>query len=237
MTKIRKKKPRSGKFIVLEGLDGAGTTTQSNLLQQYFEAQKWPVITTSEPTQGPMGVILRLLLSKRLTFGSPTKKIPQKEYLSNSAIALLFAADRLDHLQDVILPKLNDGVIVICDRYYFSNYAYQMNAERSNFEWLQTINEQCIVPDLTIFLNTSLSVCAKRRNSNRWYQDLYEKTEILERVAQNYEYVFDSLKEKCRIEIIDGTPSEKVVFNEILTAIHNNFPEMFPGDLPLFPLQ
>ena len=230
----KKKKTIRGKFIVLEGLDGAGTTTQAHLLQKYFEQQNWPVITTSEPTQGPVGLILRLLLTKRLSL-NPNKKAPNTEVLTNSSIALLFAADRIDHLQQTILPKLNEGIIVICDRYYYSNYAYQMNKKRTNFDWLQTINQQCLIPDLTIFLKTSLAVCTKRRNKNRWYQELYEKTEILEQVSENYEYIFELLKSTTSIETIDGTPSETVVFNEILDTIKNKFPEMFPGNLPLFP--
>lgn len=116
-----KKNERRGKFIVFEGLDGSGTTTQSKLLGQYLEKQNWPVLNTSEPTQGPMGLILRLLLTNRLIFNSrPSEQGNQElEILSNSSIALLFAADRLDHIQHTILPKIQDGVIVICERYYF----------------------------------------------------------------------------------------------------------------------
>jgi len=112
----KKIKNNRGKFIVFEGLDGAGTTTQANLLAQYLEKESWPVITTSEPTQGPMGLIIRLVLCNRLIFSSQNREM---EILSNSSIALLFAADRLDHLQHLIIPKLDDGVIVICDRYFF----------------------------------------------------------------------------------------------------------------------
>ena len=206
---MQKNKKKRGKFIVFEGLDGAGTTTQAKLLSQYLEQENWPVIVTSEPTQGPMGLILRLLLSNRLTFTSYT---PEMEILSNNSIALLFAADRLDHLRQTIVPKLEEGVIVICDRYFASSYAYQMGNNKKSLKWLETINSKCIIPDLTIFLNTSLTVCEKRRTTNRWYQELYEKPEILKQVAQNYEYVMEQLDSKMDIKTIDGTPSEKVVF-------------------------
>lgn len=229
----KKKNKKRGKFIVFEGLDGAGTTTQTKLLAQYFEKENWPVITTSEPTQGPMGLIIRLVLSNRLIFGAQTKEM---EILSNSSIALLFAADRLDHLQHKILPKLEEGVVVICDRYFLSSYAYQMGNDPKNLDWLKTINSRCIAPDLTIFLNTSLSVCEKRRSKNRWYQDLYEKPDILSKVSQNYEYALKDLKKEMPVVVIDGTASEKVVFNEVLSIIKKEFPKMFPGDLPLFPL-
>ncbi|NUM33463.1 MAG: dTMP kinase [Candidatus Brocadiae bacterium] len=226
-----KKNERRGKFIVFEGLDGSGTTTQSKLLGQYLEKQNWPVLNTSEPTQGPMGLILRLLLTNRLIFNSrPSEQGNQElEILSNSSIALLFAADRLDHIQHTILPKIQDGVIVICERYYFSSYAYQMGKDSKNLKWLQTINSRCIQPDLTIYLNTSLAVCNKRRFTNRWYQDLYEKPEILEQVARNYEHVVQRMKKTMPVEIVDGTPNEKVVFENIIQIIQQRFPEMFPN--------
>lgn len=230
----RKKNERRGKFIVFEGLDGSGTTTQGKMLGQYLEKQNWPVLNTSEPTQGPMGLILRLLLTNRLVFSSArTLGNQELEILSNSSIALLFAADRLDHLHHTILPKLQEGVIVICERYYLSSYAYQMGKDAKNYKWLKTINARCIPPDLIIYLNTSLTVCNKRRSTNRWYQELYEKPEILEQVSRNYEYAIDHLKKEVPIEIVDGTPSEKVVFSEIVSILQRHFPEMFPNELPL----
>lgn len=228
----KKKKNNRGKFIVFEGLDGAGTTTQSNLLAEHLEEQHWPVCVTSEPTQGPMGFILRLLISNRLILQN---KEMDMEILSNSSIALLFAADRLDHLQHMILPKLQEGIIVICDRYYLSSYAYQMGNDRQNLEWLKVINSRCIHPDLTIFLDTSLPICDRRRSKNRWYQDLYEKPHILAQVAKNYQCAIEQeKKDNIAIEVIDGNPPEKVVFGEILATIKRTFPEMFPDDLPLF---
>ena len=229
---MAKKRKSSGKFIVFEGLDGAGTTTQANLLSKYLENENWPVVVTNEPTQGPMGLIIRLVLSNRLIFSAQTKEM---EILSNNSIALLFAADRLDHLQHLILPKLEEGVIVICDRYHLSSYAYQMGNDTKNLSWLQTINSKCLQPDLIIHLDTSLSVCEKRRSKNRWYRDLYEKPEILEIVRKNYDYAINDMRQQgVNIVTIDGNPPEKVVFGDILSVIKSHFPEMFPGDLPLF---
>lgn len=221
----KKKKNTRGKFIVFEGLDGAGTTTQAHFLNQYLEKDNWPVYTTNEPSQGPMGIIIRLVLSKRIIFDS-----------SDNSMALLFAADRLDHVQHSINPKLEEGVVVICDRYYLSSYAYQMGKDRKNLAWLREINSKCQSPDLTIFLHASPAVCEKRRRKNRWHEELYEQNDFLRQVARNYDYVIDELlKENVPIVRIDGNPPEKVVFGEVLSTVKSYFPEMFPGDLPLFP--
>ena len=113
----------------------------------------------------------------------------------------------------------------------------QLGNDPKNLEWLKTINARCLAPDLTIFIDTSLSICEKRRAKNRWYQDLYEKPHILSQVIKNYKYAIENIKPEMPIETIDGNPSEKVVFNEILSLIKQKFPHMFPGDLPLFPLK
>lgn len=231
----KKSKNKKGKFIVFEGLDGSGTTTQNKLLAHYLEEASWPVCTTSEPTQGPMGLILRLMLSNRLVFHNRELENRELEILSNSSVALLFAGDRLDHLQHEIIPKVSDGIIVLCDRYYLSSFAYQMGEDPANLQWLRAINSRCLRPDLTIFVDTSLAICEKRRAQNRWYQDLYEKVDILTQVRKNYQYAIDELrKEGQSIEVIDGNPPEKVVHGEIVATVKRVFPEMFPGDLPLF---
>src|SRR5258705_309057 len=99
-------------FIVLEGLDGAGTTTQTERLAAALRARGQTVLATAEPTDGPVGRLLRRFLSGELE-------------IEETAQALLFAADRLHHLQNQIEPTLAGGAIVISDRYYLSNLAYQ----------------------------------------------------------------------------------------------------------------
>ena len=124
--------------------------------------------------------------------------------------------------------------MVICDRYYLSSYAYQMGNDCSNLEWLRTINSRCVTPDLTLFLRTSHAVCEKRMAKNRWYQELYEKPEILHQVAKNYETAITALRQEMAIEVIDGNADEETVFGQVLLTIKRSFPEMFPWDLPLF---
>jgi dTMP kinase len=170
------------------------------------------------------------MLSNRLVFHTH-----EMDLLANSSVALLFAGDRLDHLQHTVLPKLEEGIIVICERYYLSSYAYQMGEDPKNLEWLTTINSRCIQPDITFFLKTSLSISEKRRARDRWYQELYEKPQILGQVEKNYDFVIEKIKQNhTPIEIVDGNSSEKVVFGQIVSAFKKNFPEMFPKDVPLF---
>src|SRR5690349_10994916 len=102
--------PRRGFFLVLEGLDGAGTTTQLECLSRALRQRGATVCATREPSDGPVGVMLRQALTGRLGLkgGAP---------LSHETLALLFAADRMDHLQAEVLPALERGETVICDRY------------------------------------------------------------------------------------------------------------------------
>ena len=218
----KKKSKQTGKFIVFEGIDGSGTTTQNRLLTRYLTERNYPVCTTCEPTSGPVGLLLRLLLSNRLTFPSQTL---DNKMLSGGAMALLFAADRLDHIQDLIAPKLQNGIWVICDRYYLSSYAYQMGQDSSRLPWLQTINNKALQPDLIIFVRTDQAICAERRQlRNPWQQDLYENNEILTQVAKNYEIAIAMLKQQgvC-IETVDGNLDEQSVFRQVQQLVKSFF--------------
>ncbi len=220
-----------GRFIVLEGLDGAGTTTQAHELVNFIKGMGWPVIFTSEPSVGPMGYVIRLMLSKRLI---SEQRSHVQETLSNDSTALLFAADRLDHLQHTIMPQLAEGFFVICDRYYLSSYAYQMNADRSNYDWLRTINSRCRRPDLTLFLRTSPAVCEVRRSKDRWYRELYEEAHILDRVAENYEFVMTERHAAGeRIETIDGHMSQSQVRDRLIATVKRVFSDVFVDQYPL----
>ena len=144
---------QQGKFLTFEGLDGSGITTQSGLIKDWLEKQGYTVFLTKEPTDGPIGGQIRLALTKRLDIG-------------HNALALAFAADRMDHLDTEIVPKLK-GVIVISDRYYLSSYAYQSLTNDSS--WLMQINSRCLRPDLTILLDTPALVCKRRMEKMRWW--------------------------------------------------------------------
>ena len=143
----------TGKLIVLEGLDGAGTTTQVKRLVEHLRASGRAAHATREPSDGPIGKLIR----EMLTGGHA---IPGQS-LSQSTFGLLFAADRLDHLQREVEPQLAAGAIVVSDRWYHSSLAYQgTGADR---DWITMLNARARKPDLTIFLEVRPEVAAKRR--------------------------------------------------------------------------
>lgn len=210
---------KRGKFIVLEGVDGSGITTQTGLLKNWF--QENPAVAgrtffTKEPTDGPVGGLIRLFLSKRL------KKLDER------IMALLFAADRLDHLNlsglegqsDGIINLLNKDINVVSDRYYLSSYAYQ--SLEVDLEWLLQINRFALKPDLILYLQIPIDTSVERRNRSRFHEELYEKETTLTRISKNYEEVALKLKEKGEnIAIIDGSRHPDEVFNEIKQLVIN----------------
>src|SRR5208283_382139 len=132
---------KRGVFICIEGLDGSGKTTQAQLLTARL-SEKYNVVHTAEPSRGKIGTFIRdccLYEGKRL----PTE-----------AEALLFAADRIEHVQNEIAPALAEGKIVICDRYIYSSLAYQGGAGLS-LAWIKTINARALQPDFSIFIDVS----------------------------------------------------------------------------------
>lgn len=225
----KKSKPK-GRFIVIEGLDGAGSTTQCWKLRELLTEKGWPVSYTQEPSNGPMGLMLRLILLGRIKIDSEEGIFDEH---SRQSLALLFASDRIDHLYHEILPALKDGINVICDRYYLSSYAYQLSDNRKNFEWLQQINSKTLKPDLQIYINTSVSNCMMRgKSSPKWWKsDLFEKKELLNMIADNYTFVIDKLtKEGEKIIEVDGNQPIDLVFQEVINAVKDNIMVFFQED-------
>ncbi|HEX4355194.1 MAG TPA: dTMP kinase [Polyangiales bacterium] len=152
---------RQGLFIVLEGVDGAGTTTQVSQLSAALR-DKLAVRETREPTVGPVGALLRLAINGRLVTPGPLGVHAP----GWKTLALMFAADRLDHIESEIAPLLAEGVCVISDRYYHSSVAYQSrnaDAGPDAIDWIRTINRHARAPDLTIVLDVSAGTAGKRR--------------------------------------------------------------------------
>jgi dTMP kinase len=122
---------------------------------------------------------------------------------NDAIIALLFAADRMDHLATDIIPKLNDGVHVICDRYYLSTFSYQSRSV--DLGWLRALHARCIAPDLTILLDVPPRVCCERIAEHRWHVEIYEQETILEGVRQRYHEVAAQLQAEGQdIRIVSG---------------------------------
>ncbi|RMH44594.1 MAG: dTMP kinase [Deltaproteobacteria bacterium] len=176
-------------LIALEGIDGAGTTTQARRLAGALATDGWPVHLTRQPSDGPIGRLLRDLLAGA---HAPVDRV---------TMALLFAADRADHLHREVTPALARGAVVISDRWYHSSLAYQGGADAR--DWVRTINRHARAPDLTIFLEVRPEVAAARRAAAGRAEELYDRLDTQRQIAANYRDVLAELDGE-RIEIVDG---------------------------------
>jgi dTMP kinase len=164
-------------FLVLEGIDGSGTTTQLDRLAAHLAARGRRVHTTREPSAGPIGRLLREIL-----LGGHRR--PDGAGVDGLAMALLFAADRRDHLTREIEPALAGGMDVISDRYLLSSLAYQ--AQEADRAWVAGLARDLRVPDLTVLLDVPVPIAAARRRAAGRPDERYDADEIQTRVAARY---------------------------------------------------
>jgi dTMP kinase len=199
----------SGKFIVIDGLDGSGQSTQVNLLKKFLTKKRYKVLLTKEPT----------LDSKA---GQKIKKILEKKFkVSPGKLQKLFSKDRKEHLDKEILPALKKGKIVISDRYFFSSFAYG-KASGLNLGWLIRLNKNFLFPDLTFILKVRPEICIYRIQKRGEDNTLFEKEERLKKVWQVYK-IFPKKFNK-NIYIINGEKPVEQVFKEIKKIV---FAELF----------
>ena len=195
-----------GIFIVLEGIDGCGKSSQSKLLFDWLNENKIEAIFTHEPTSGEIG---SLLTSKYL-----------KEVDLPLVDAFLFCADREEHLKRTVLPALEQGKVVVSDRYYHSTLAYQQ-AQGLELNWLLELNKNFIKPDLTIIIDLEPELAVERieKDENRKMEDRkkFEKVEFLKKVRKNFLDLKKILKEK--IVVVNGEASKEKVFEAILKEV------------------
>jgi dTMP kinase len=196
-----------GRFIVLEGIDGAGTTTQAKRLRDALVARGTPVCLTCEPTAGPIGTLIRQALQRKLVLPGST----EPHALSWSSMALLFAADRLDHLDTVVLPALAEGKTVVSDRYVLSSLAYQSvtspEGEKS-VAWIREINARAIRADLTLVFDVDDAVAAERRALRGGPAEIYEVSDIQRRLSAAYARAEAFIPEDRVEHVADGTPDD-----------------------------
>ncbi len=178
-------------FIVIEGLDGAGTTTQTRRVAEMLRDRGQPTVTSCEPSRGPVGTLIRQMLSLRITV--PDLKGGHRP-VGRETLALLFAADRLDHLEAEVEPTLAAGKAAISDRYYHSSLVYQGEGEGEDvdYEWVRTLNERARRPDLTVFLEAPVELCLQRM-AHRGSRDIYESRSSLQRLHRRYQQVMNLL--------------------------------------------
>jgi dTMP kinase len=194
-------------FIVLEGIDGSGTTTQLGLLERHLQGRGRRVHATREPSTGPIGRLLREIL-----LGG--HKSPAGEPVDGLAMALLFAADRRDHLTREISPALGAGADVVSDRYLLSSLAYQ--AQEAERDWVAGLARDVRVPDLTLLLDLPIEVAAARRRAVGRPDERYDADSVQARVAARY-------RELCagdpRAVILDAASSVAEVATAVAAAV------------------
>ncbi len=198
-------------FIVFEGLDGAGTTTQTNLLEARYNLKKLSCINSCEPTKGFIGKAIREVLSGDIKVASGT-------------IAKLFVSDRHEHLYNPsngIISRCKDGYYVISDRYLFSSLAYQ--SLEYGFDNVLALNNPFPLPEHLFFLDVPPDICQKRLSS-RDKLEIYEYKNLQENILLNYKKSIDIYSNTdMKIHLIDGTKDiEKI--GKIVWSILNPDP-------------
>ena len=198
-----------GLFVVVEGVDGAGTTTHTRLLLEGLRARGLPVHSTREPSDGPIGVQIRQVLTGRLVVPGIHGARPP----SWTTMALLFAADRMDHIESTIVPNLMDGVTVISDRYYHSSVAYQSitgGGGDAPVRWVKALNQHARRPDLTIVLDLPPEVAARRRNERAGGREMFDDLELQSQFGEFYRSIDAHFPEETIAHVDSSRPIEVV---------------------------
>lgn len=196
---------QKGKLIVFEGIDGAGSTTQLRLFGKYLKKKKLKYVETCEPTDGPIGKLIRRALRHELKFSWDT-------------LQLMYSADRADHIDKLIKPNLNRGVNVISDRYYLSTFAYgELNLDG---RWLRELNGQFQAADITFYIDTPAKVAIGRIKKSRSQKELFEKEKFLENVRMNYLKMVKEFPKQ--VQVIDGTRPIDEVAGKVVQIFEKN---------------
>ena len=204
-----------GKFIVFEGIDGSGTTTQTRAAVRWLESQGIDVVQTHEPTDLEVGRLIRKALSRRMP-GC------EGERLGPAFFALLFATDRMHHMRAVVIPALESGQWVVSDRCYLSSFAYQ--SIDYDLETVRTLNRAVRHADLTFLLDVDPAVAYDRLAPRTLFGEpqleVFETPEMLGRIRPNYVRIADILaSEGDRIVRIDASKSAEAVAEAVRRSL------------------
>lgn len=189
---------KKGAFICIEGLDGSGKTTQAKMLAKRLR-KSHNAVYTAEPSQGKIGAFIR----ERCLYG--------EKRLSSAVEALLFAADRIEHVETEVLPALKQGKLVISDRYLYSSLAYQ-GAAGLSLEWIEKINEHALRPDLAVFIDVDPKTAIQRLKPNK---SVMENMETQQKVRE----IYLKFVEKGNLTRINGNQSKKEVAQELYAVV------------------
>ena len=195
-------------FIVIEGIDGCGKGTQAKLLLEHLKDLGKDVLLTAEPTRGPLGKMIREHLSD--------------PFLDDESLALLFAADRIEHLEKEVRPGLDAGKIVISDRYVYSSIAYQ--GQRVDLDWVGDVNKYADRPDLAILLDINPQLAGKRMKERGDDLEYFEEDQDFQSgvkrtfidLSRNH-HLPESLKTKWLV--IDASKDKGLIADHIIDAV------------------
>jgi dTMP kinase len=192
-----------GKFIVIEGLDGSGQSTQAGLLRDFLVGKGYQAILTKEPTlDSEAGKKIRKILNQKIN-------------TTPAELQKLFTKDRKTHLENLIIPSLKQGKIVISDRYFFSTFAYGVS-DGLDLDWLIKLNDKFLLPDLTFILKVRPKICIQRIKKRGNPQTLFEKEKKLAKVWQTYKILPKRFE---NVKVIEGEKPIKEVFNQIKKVV------------------
>lgn len=197
----------SGRFIVLEGIDGSGKGTQIGLLVDRLEASGHKVLVTREPSAGPIGTLIRQALADASQFDEAT-------------MALLFAADRLSHIAE-IQAHLAKGEVVLCDRYVLSSLAY--NSQSLTLEWVLSLNAEAdkrLHPDLTLYFDLSAQDAMVRIDARGDAHERYETQRQLYQVRDMYRMLAE-VRLDDNVVTIDASASPDRVAENVWQAVQS----------------
>jgi len=186
-------------FICIEGLDGSGKTTQAKILVKNLRRKGFDAVYTTEPSVGRVGKLIRSFVLDR------ERRVPV------ALEALLFAADRVDHLENVVKPLLKQGRVVVCDRYVYSTLAYQ-GAAGLDLGWIEHINRFALKPDLALLVDVPSDVVVKR---------LKRKKTVMEtkRNQEKVREVYLKLVAEKQLVCIDGDRPVREVASDVLKTV------------------
>lgn len=199
-----------GKFVVLEGIDGSGKSSQVGPLVKRLEGLGVRCRADREPTGGPVGVLIRQGLTGQTV-------------LDPRVIAALYAADRLDHLvngENGLCSAIEGGITVVSDRYYFSSYAY--HSVDVDMKWVigaNSLSAELLRPTVTVFLDVAAEEAMERIRRNRDHEELFEKEERLRRTRELYFEAFERLRDVENVAVVDGSGTEEEVAERIWAIV------------------
>ncbi|MEM2952816.1 MAG: dTMP kinase [Candidatus Bathyarchaeia archaeon] len=190
---------KKGFFVCVEGLDGCGKTTQAKILVNRLKKRSYDAVYTAEPTHGKIGKFIRRYC------------LHGDKRASSVIEALLFAADRFEHVEKEVIPALQERKIVVSDRYIYSSLAYQ-GAAGLDLDWIKKVNEHALMPDLALFIDVKPEIVVQRLKPKK---SVMENLETQRRVRELYL----KFAENGELVKVDGNRSKAEVAKEILSIV------------------